>query len=169
MVGPGYSVAMRIRPETPADRAAVHAVNLAAFGAPAEADLVERLHADGDAVISLVAIEDQAIVGHVMFSKMTAPFRALGLAPVAVRPDRQGQGVGAALIREGLAQAAAAGWRGVFCLGNPAYYTPFGFDVALAGGFSSPYAGPYLMALALNGPLPATTGEIGYARAFSDL
>jgi putative acetyltransferase len=64
--------------EGPADRAGVREVVLAAFGGRQEADLVDRLRADGDAEISLVAVDGAHLVGHVLFSPMTAPFRALG-------------------------------------------------------------------------------------------
>ena len=158
-----------IRAEGPADPAGIRDGVVAAFGQTAEADRVDRLRADGDGVISLVAVEQSRIVGHVLFSRMTAPFRALGLAPVSVAPDRQGSGVGNRLIRAGLERAAQDGWQGVFVLGDPAFYHRFGFDADLAAGFESPYAGPYLMALALGGALPATTGKIGYAPAFDGL
>lgn len=160
---------MDIRAASSTDRAGIRAVVAAAFGQPGEADLVDRLIADGDAVIELVAVDADNIVGHVLFSRLAAPFRALALAPVSVRPDRQGEGIGGALIRTGLAQASAAGWQGVFVLGDPSYYARFGFDPGLAAGFASPYAGPHLMALALNGPLPAATGRIAYAGAFAEL
>ncbi|QCI66943.1 GNAT family N-acetyltransferase [Phreatobacter stygius] len=160
---------MIIRPEQPADAAAIRRVLEAAFPGPDEANLVEELRADGDAVIALVSVDAADIVGHVMFSPMAAPFRALGLGPVAVAPDRQRSGIGDSLIRQGLAEAKAADWQGVFVLGDPAYYRRFGFDPALAQGFASPYAGPHLMALALGGPLPATNGRVDYAPAFGRL
>jgi putative acetyltransferase len=160
---------MIIRPEEPADRAAVRTVVEAAFPMPGEAKLVDQLRAEGDAVISLVAVDDDGIVGHVMFSRMTAEFRALGLGPVAVLPTRQRSGVGSLLIRQGLAQAEAGRWEIVFVLGAPAYYRPFGFDPALASGFTSPYAGPHLMALSLTQPLRRLSGKIDYAPAFAAL
>jgi putative acetyltransferase len=76
----------QIRPEVLADRAAIHRLHLESFPTAAEADLVDALRDDGDAVLSLVAHEGVDVVGHVLFSRMTAPFRALGLAPVAVLP-----------------------------------------------------------------------------------
>jgi putative acetyltransferase len=160
---------MIVRDEQRADRAAVRAVVEAAFGQPDEADLVDRLRAAGDSVIALVAEDAGRIVGHVVFSKMKAPFRALGLAPVSVSPDRQKAGIGGRLIRDGLERARGQGWQGVFVLGDPAYYCRFGFDAALAKGFTSPYAGPHLMALALAGPLPASEGRVDYAPAFGEL
>jgi putative acetyltransferase len=160
---------MDIRLETQADLAAIHALNCAAFGQPMEADLVDRLRAEGDAVLSLVAVEHGEIVGHILFSRMEAPFRALALTPVAVLPPRQRKAIGAALIREGLARAEAAGWQGVFVLGEPAYYRRFGFSAEQAVGFASPYAGPYFMALPLGDALPASSGEIAHAPAFAAL
>ena len=158
-----------IRDETPADRAGIRALVLAAFGGAQEADLVDQLRTDGDAAVSLVAADGERIVGHVLLSRMTAPFRALGLAPVSVAPDRQGEGIGGRLVRAGLERARRDGWQGVFVLGDPGFYRRFGFDPGLAGGFASPYAGPYLMAAALDGPLPAITGRIDYPPAFDAL
>ena len=160
---------MEIRFEIETDFADVRALHLSAFPADGESDLVDTLRKDGDAVLSLIAV-DGGVVGHVMFSRMKAPFRALGLAPVAVLADWRRQGVADELIRTGLEQAKEDGWEAVFVLGSPDYYTRFGFDVALASGFRSPYAGPYLMAMALqDGSLSTTVGEVFYAPAFDDL
>jgi putative acetyltransferase len=158
-----------IREERPEDRAAIRAVVEAAFGQALEADLVDRLRADGDSVISLVADEDGAVVGHVLFSRMQAPFRALGLAPVSVAPDRQRSGIGGRLIHDGLDRARRDGWQAAIVLGDPSYYRRFGFDPALAEGFSSPYAGPYLMAMPLGDAMPTKSGRLDYAPAFAGL
>jgi putative acetyltransferase len=159
---------LRIRPEAPSDIPAIHALLVEAFPTAAEADLVMRLRADGDVALSLVQ-ETEGVAGHVLFSRMTAPFRALGLAPVAVAPRWRRQGVAARLIREGLAHAGAAGWEAVFVLGDPAYYSRFGFDAASAAGFRSPYAGPYFMLRRLAADLPAADGSVDYAPAFAAL
>lgn len=160
---------MIIRCEEPADISEIRKVVEAAFPTPAEARLVERLRSDGDAVISMVAVESGIVVGHVMLSKMDAPFRALGLGPVAVAPDRQRKGIGGSLVRSALKEAEKEGWLGVFVLGDPDLYRRFGFDPALASGFTSPYAGPHLMALSFKRPLPVATGIIHYAPAFATL
>lgn len=157
-----------IRAERADDREAVRAVTAAAFESVAEADLVERLHADGDAEIALVAEAEGRLVGHILFSRMAAPFRALGLAPVSVAPERQGNGIGSALIRAGLARAREQGWEAVFVLGDPAYYGRFGFTAAAAGPFRCAYSGPHLMALPLGTAMPAG-GDIAYAPAFAAL
>jgi putative acetyltransferase len=159
---------MQIRPEQPADRAAIHALVAAAFGQKDEADLVDALRDAGDSVVSLVAVKDDRIVGHVMLSRMQAPFRALGLAPVSVIPDRQSAGVGSALINEAIRLAREAGYAAIFVLGDQAYYGRFGFDVEAAAGFSSPYAGHHFAVLVLQ-PLSAITGAVDYAPAFGAL
>jgi putative acetyltransferase len=90
------------------------------------------------------------------------------LGPVAVWPERQRSGVGSQLIREGIARSEAAGWLGIFVLGNPAFYRRFGFDAGKASGFISPYAGPHWMALPLGrSELPTSTGSIQHAPAFA--
>lgn len=110
------------------------------------------------------------MVGHIVLSRMDAPFRALGLAPLAVRADRQGQAIGSRLIVAALDDARAEGFDAVFVLGDPAYYGRFGFSAAAAEGFESPYAGPYLMVAALGRhALPVRTGRVAYAAAFADL
>jgi len=168
MVGHGYGMSPT-RPAEPNDHRAIRELLLAAFGTSEEANLVERLRAHGDAAIEFVVETDGAIAGHILLSPMQAPFRALALAPIAVVPVRQNAGIGGALIRAGLEQARIAGWQAVFVVGEPDYYTRFGFDIALAAPFTSPYAGPYFMALPLNDPLPAASGEVGHAPAFSAL
>ncbi|MFK8251508.1 GNAT family N-acetyltransferase [Ancylobacter terrae] len=158
---------MIFRAERPEDHPAIRGLLVDAFGGPAEADLVEQLRADGDAAIALVAEQAGVVVGHVMFSPMAAPVRALALAPVAVAEDIRQQGIASRLINAGLAIARERLWHMVFVLGEPAYYSRFGFDASLAAGFASPYAGPYLMALALNGENSVRTGEIRHAPAFA--
>jgi len=157
-----------IREERAGDRESVRSVIDAAFGGTAEAELVERLHADGDAEIALVAEEEGRIVGHILFSRMAAPFRALGLAPLAVAPERQGRGIGGGLVRAGLARAGEEGWEAVFVLGDPDHYGRFGFSLAAAAPFRCVYSGPHFMALSLGPALPAA-GEVAYAPAFAAL
>lgn len=161
---------MEIRTETAADHAAIIDLHLQSFPGPDEARLVVRLRDDGDAVLSLVAVEGDTVVGHAMFSKMTAPFPALGLAPVAVHANWRRRGIAARLIEQGLSLAKHEGWTCVFVLGDPNYYRRLRFSVAGAAGFESPYAGPNFMALPLSDDgLPATSGCIEYAPAFAEL
>ena len=159
---------MIIRLAEDRDHAAIREILLAAFPGPDEANLVEALRRDDDAAIELVA-EQQEPVGHILFSRMDAPLRALALAPVAVTPDRQGQGIGAALIEAGHQAARRQGWDAIFVVGDPAYYARFGYDLELAAGFDSPYAGPHFMVLPLAASLPAQRGSLTYASAFAAL
>jgi putative acetyltransferase len=164
-----------IRPAAPEDVAGIRAVHEAAFPTPLEAELVEALVRDGDAVVSLVAERQGGIVGHVLLSRMQVTgdgrdFRALGLAPVGVLPGFQGGGVGAALVEAAVAIARATGEELVFLLGEPDYYTRFGFSAEAAAPFASPYAGPFFMALPLRPDYaPPARGDAAYARAFSGL
>jgi putative acetyltransferase len=99
---------MHIRQEDRADRAAVHAVNRAAFGTSAEADLVDLLRPKAGKLVSLVAEVDDTVVGHVLFSPVSLSahdnLNIMGLGPMAVAPDHQRKGIGSALVREGLEQ-----------------------------------------------------------------
>jgi putative acetyltransferase len=162
-------MSLQIRPESAAEWDGIWTLHAEAFPTRAEADLVNRLRDDGDAVISLAAIVDGNIAGHVLFSKMQSPERFLGLAPVAAHVSHRRQEIAEALIREGLVRAKADGWAGVFVLGGN-YYKRFGFDPSLAAGFRSPYAGPHLMALSLQPEgLGVRTDPVEYARAFAAL
>jgi putative acetyltransferase len=166
---PTYNAAMIIRAEEPSDKAAVHDVVCAAFGRANEAALVDQLRADGASVVALVAVDDAVIVGHVILSRMNAPFPAVGLAPVSVRPDRQKSGVGSSLVLEAMARARQGRFEAVFVLGDPGFYGRFGFRSEPASGFTSPYAGPHFMILPLKSGLYTTTGKIDYASAFAAL
>lgn len=159
---------MFIRNETIADIVNIAAVIERAFGRADEARLVERLRNDGDAAISLVATSGDAVVGHVLLSPMSAPFRALGLAPLSVLPQWQQRGIGGALIEAAVQRARAQEYRAIFVLGDPDYYGRFGFRTDLAVGFSSPYAGPHFMVLPLGGALPVVRGRVQYAAAFAN-
>jgi putative acetyltransferase len=165
---------MEIRDGLDSDAAAIRAVHLSAFPTAAEADLVERLIDDGDAVVSLVAEEREEIIGHVLLSRKRVrgdgrDYRALGLAPIGVLPDRQNEGIGSTLVRAAIERVRRLGEELVFLLGEPAYYGRFGFRADVAAPFASPYAGPHLMALKLlDVPLPAS-GQADYPPAFAML
>lgn len=159
---------MQIRDENAVDFGAIRALLTSTFPTEAEADLVDQLRHDRDAVIGLVAVPDGAVAGHIMLSRMTAPMRAVGLAPLAVTPSRQRQGTGSALVAHAIGEARAMLFDAVFVLGDPAYYGRFGFSAETAAAFESPYAGPYFMALALMGDLESFAGgKVDYARAFA--
>ena len=156
-----------IREARDSDRVAIGRVLREAFDQDGEARLVEALRADGDVVIELVAADGSAITGHVLLSRMRAPFRALALAPLAVAPARQREGIGAALVRTAIERARVAEWEGIFLLGEPAFYARFGFRADAARAFESPYAGSHFMLLPLAPPLPAASGAVEYPAAFN--
>jgi putative acetyltransferase len=158
-----------IRAAGPQDAPAIAALLRAAFPSPAEADLVAALRRDGDAVVELVAAADDAVRGHVLFSPMTVGGRpALALAPLAVAPAAQRRGIGAALVRAGLAAAVARPEEWCLVLGAPAYYGRFGFAATDAAGVTAlPWSGhPAFQALRLRADAPRLAGPGRYACAF---
>ncbi|QWP79099.1 N-acetyltransferase [Lysobacter sp. K5869] len=163
---------MHIQEETKEQRAQVHALNRAAFGRADEADLVERLRADGLVRLSLVAVEDDDVVGHILFTELPTRLdgravKTVALAPMAVDPRLQRGGVGSALVREGLARLAREGCEAVVVLGHPAFYPRFGFSAQLAAKLASPFAGEAFMALELvDGALRGEAGSVRYPPAF---
>jgi putative acetyltransferase len=126
---------IEIRTEKPEDAKAIRQVHELAFRGPKEAMAVDLLRNRKKAVISLVAVPDEQLVGHILFSLVTVTvaregFRAVGLAPVSVLPEFQKMGIGSRMIREGLQQCHRAGFDAVVVLGDPRYYTHFGFSRA---------------------------------------
>lgn len=169
---------MIIRAATPKDLQAIEDIHRTAFvasemGYNGEAELVRGLDADGDVVCSLVAEEVGKLIGHVLFSRMDVDadgrkLRAAGLAPVAVLPEAQRGGIGAALIDAGLEHLKAQGFEISFVLGHPAYYPRFGYRAELAAPYQSPFAGPHFMAVHLDSALALPQrGRADYAPAFA--
>lgn len=126
---------MIIRPEEPSDMAAIRFVNEQAFGGSGEANAIDALRARGAATLSLVAVIDNRVVGHLFFTPavIESPDRswaAIGLAPLAVLPEYQRRGIGSALMDAGLEECRRLGWERVIVLGHPDYYPRFGFERA---------------------------------------
>lgn len=158
-----------IRHATAADHAAIREVNIAAFGQPDEADLIERLRADGDKVFELVAEEDGAVVGHILYSRLWADSVNLyaALAPMAVRPDRQKDGIGSQLVKASIETAREFGAHAILVLGHPAYYPRFGFTPEAARAVKAPYSGsPAFMALEIEPGALAEPVMVAYPDAF---
>jgi putative acetyltransferase len=134
---------MKIRSEEAEDIEEVREIVRAAFPTDAESRLVDALRANGKATISLVAVKDNEVLGHILFSPVTtAPpsaAKGIGLAPVAVRPEAQSQGIGSKLIQEGLRLANELGFDYCVVLGGPKYYQRFGFEKASPFGIRNEY------------------------------
>ncbi len=171
-------MAIAIRPAGAGDVAPIDALLRTCFPRGDEADLVRNLCIDGDMVLLLIAIDehDDTLAGLVAFSRMRVtvagkPVSAVALAPVTVAPAHRRQGVAEALVQAGLERLEEAGIVLCFVLGEPGYYTRFGFHPDYARNFASPYAGDYLMALPLQGGLMpcGVRGEADHAPAFARL
>lgn len=160
-----------IRAERPADAGIIPAITTAAFervqhSDQREAAIVEALRAAKALSLSLVAEEDGELVGHIAFSAVTIDGRRggwFGLGPVSVLPERQGLGIGSALIRGGLEQLRVGGAQGCVVLGDPHYYGRFGFLSDPALRFPGVPA-EYFQRLIFAGGAPA--GEVAYDPAF---
>jgi putative acetyltransferase len=161
-----------VRPERPEDAAAISALTTAAFRSAAfsdgnEAEIVERLRADGDLTISLVAENlDLAVIGHAAFSPIAISDGSenwYALGPVSVIPLRQKVGIGSSLTEAGLGRLRELGGAGCVVLGDPAYYGRFGFahDPALTCPGPHP---EYLQRVVFQGLAPA--GKVRFAPAF---
>lgn len=160
-----------IRDAAPSDHPAIRQIIRHAFGQNDEADLVEQLRADGDAVVEVVAGSDIALKGHILYSPLkiereTETLRAAALAPVSVLPAFQRAGIGKALIEAGNARCAALGLSAIIVLGHTDYYPKFGFSAAAAESLQAPFSGPHFMALELVPGALKAGGRVRYAKAF---
>ena len=165
---------MPIRAEEQNDRAGVRTVNVSAFETALEANLVDALRDQAEPLVSLVVEDDGVIVGHIMFSPVSLSghpaLQIMGLAPMAVFPDRQRKGIGSALVRAGLEQCKQLGFGAVVVLGHPAYYTRFGFLPSARFGIACEYDVPedvFMVVELQAGFLRGASGTIRYHAAFS--
>lgn len=169
-----------VRTEETADYTAVFALNVSAFEQQNEAVLVNALR-NSDAFIpglSLVATVDNKIAGHILFSKIIIKsgsgeiYDSLSLAPMAVLPELQNQGIGSMLVRNGLQKAAELGFESVIVLGHENYYPRFGFLPAKKWGISAPFDVPdnVFMGIELvpNG-LTHVSGTVIYPKEFDEV
>jgi len=163
-----------IRPETPADTAAVHDLLVATFPTPAEAGLVSTLRTlHVTHWVSLVAEHAGKIVGHILFTpvgvRSSPDWHALGLAPMAVHPAHQRKGVGSMLVRAGFDACRALGENVVFVLGHPEFYPRFGFQQTKPLGITCEFDVPanvYMVAELKPGVLAGRKGVVHYHDAF---
>jgi len=164
---------MLIREETEKDFAAIGALNRAAFGGDYEAVLIEKLRSAKLVITSLVAVEGNKTIGHILFSKLPVEIdgravNAAALAPMAVKPNHQRQGVGTKLIQAGLAKLREKPIDAVLVVGHKAYYPKFGFSAEHTRKLMSPFQGmAQFMALELKpGVLAGQKGTVNYPAPF---
>lgn len=130
-----------IREEKPEDASSIREVNDRAFGQPLEGRLVDLLRANGGVLLSLVAVNNADIVGHILFSPVTldsdgGELLGAGLGPMAVLPELQCAGIGSSLVREGIDRIRSRRVSFIVVLGHPEYYPRFGFVRASQYGVS---------------------------------
>jgi len=135
-----------IRRERPEDIGSIRAANEAAFGQRTEGDIVDALSDACPDILSLVAESDGEIVGHILFSPVTiedgsGSTQGLGLAPMAVMPNRQRQGIGSRMVHAGLAILREQGCPFIIVLGHPEFYPRFGFFAASRHGLRCQWVG----------------------------
>ena len=159
-----------VRAESPGDVRQVRTINEQAFEQPLEADLVDRLRTTCREALSLVADDAGTVVGHILFTPVVVvsgqrSVEGMGLAPMAVLPGRQREGIGSSLARRGLEILRERGCPFVVVVGHPEYYPRFGFERASRHGLESQWNGmpdDAFMVLVLDPP--AMTGVSGVAR-----
>lgn len=168
---------IKIRPETKKDIAKVRKINTAAFETEAEANIVDDLRKSTTPVISLVAEVNGKVVGHILFSPVTLSanepdVKIAGLAPMAVMPEFQNQGIGSDMVKQGLKRCAANGYEAAVVLGHPDFYPRFGFEPAARFGIKCEYDVPdevFMIKALKKGGLSGYKGTVRYHRLFRNL
>lgn len=169
----------RVREARPSDLPRILEVHRAAFPTPVESDLVAALLEGGCAPVSLVALADAMVAGHVLLSladvvdadRTARP--VLALAPLAVAPASQGRGLGSELVTASLDTARSLGAPAVIVLGHPGYYPRFGFVEAMPLGIQPPFpevpSEAWMVVETAPGGLEGLTGMVRYAAPFDSL
>ena len=168
---------LTIRPETPEDNDSIRYVNEQAFGQKEEAELIEKLRNRGALTLSLVAVQNNRVVGHILFSPVTvesdcSSFGAISLAPMAVLPEYQRKGIGSQLVRVGLEECRRLGHEIVVVLGHSDYYPRFGFIPAKPKGIDCEFEVPeeaWMILELREGALAGRRGIVRFQPEFSEV
>jgi len=168
-----------VRPEMPGDEDAIRQVNLLAFGRDAEGKLVDLIRGSRFYVpgLSMVALDGNAIVGHILLSAAMLinshdAMPILALAPMSVLPEYQGRGIGTKMIQCALERARNSHFLAVVVLGQPDYYQRFGFVKASEKGIFAPFTVPdevYMVLELIPNALDNVTGTVRYPPCFAYL
>lgn len=167
-------IIMMIRREKPKDQDAVYAVNWAAFEQPMEGDIVNTLRAECGEALSLVAEIKERVVGHIFFSPAIIASEqgdvvGMGLAPMAVHPDHQRQGIGSALVEAGVAALEKMNCPFIIVLGHPEFYPRFGFEPAGRHGIDCQWEVPdeaFMVRILDPSAMDGTKGVAAYRSEF---
>ena len=164
-----------IRKEEPGDQDAVRRLNMAAFDNGPEATIVDKLRASCEDYLAFVAVENEIVVGHILFTPVTVDsceVIGMGLAPMAVLPSYQHQGIGSQLVRHGLTHLHRSGCPFVIVLGHPGYYPRFGFEPAskyrLFSQWESVPDEAFMVIIYDRDVLPGTDSVLRYRDEFND-
>ena len=165
-----------IRPETPEDIDSIRHVNEQAFGQENEAELIEKLRNHGVLAISLVAVQDGEVVGHIAFSPVViesglSSFEAIALAPMAVLPAHQRKRIGSQMVREGLEECRRLGHEIIVLVGHPDYYPRFGFVPATPRGIDCEFEVPeetWMILELREGALAGREGKVRFQPEFRE-
>lgn len=134
---------MDIRDERPADVRSIRQLNRRAFGRDQEANIVDALRSNRATLLSMIAVDEDDVVGHVMYSPVTiGEMTGAGLGPMAVVPEHQRQGIGSDLVTTSLERLRSAACPFVVVIGHPAFYPRFGFKPASPYGISCEWPVP---------------------------
>jgi len=161
--------------ETPGDLSSIREVEQTAFSRPTESDLVDLARARGKSTLSMVAVQDGVVLGHALFTPITFDpphpgWRGQGVGPIAVLPKFQRMGIGSRLMRAGLDHLRRLDIGFVVLLGDPAYYSRFGFTPGRAFGLSSDYGdGDEFQVLELRpGTMAGVHGHVKFIQEFEE-
>ena len=168
---------MKIRDERKEDYKDIKSLNDLAFQGPVEGEIVDKIRSSSTDIVSLVAADENLIIGHIFFSPVTVisgegEIKGMGLGPMAVLPEFQNKGIGSALVKEGLKILRNKDCSFVIVLGHKDYYPRFGFEAASKFGLSSQWEGvpdEAFMVLFLDKSLAGrVSGVVSYRPEFNE-